>query len=110
MSLLRHLVSEESYHGFVSNFFLTLLVTYFQVMTFSAGTYFALPLATLQSTLVVLSGVGIRTTTFVADSLLLKLVLTVTTYETCVVPISLTVGMTRNGSLIFDVERYLMIC
>ena len=49
---------------------------------FSAGTYFALPLATLQSTLVVLRGVGMRTTTFVADSLLPKFVLTVMTYDT----------------------------
>lgn len=46
---------------------------------FSAGTYLALPLATLQSTLIVLSGVGIRRTTLVADSLLLKFVLTVMT-------------------------------
>ena len=83
------------------------VVTYFHIMTFSAGTYFALPFATLQSTLVVLSGVGIRTTTFVAESLLLKFVLTVTTYDTCVVPISLTVGMTRNGNFTFEVDRYL---
>jgi hypothetical protein len=81
--------------------------TYFQTTTFSPGTYFALPLATWQSTAVVFSGVGMRRTTFVADSLLLKLALTVTAYETCVVPISVTVGITRRGSLTFEVERYL---
>lgn len=46
-------------------------------------------------------------TTLVAESLLLKLVFTVTAYDTCVVPISLTVGRTRNGSFTFEVERYL---
>ena len=74
--------------------------------TLSAGTYFAFPIGTLQSTFVVFKGVGIRTTTFVAESLLLKFVFTVTTYETAVVPISFTVGITRRGSLTFDVERY----
>jgi hypothetical protein len=48
-----------------------------------------------------------RITTFVAESLLLKFVLIVTTYETWVVPISFTVGITRRGSFTFDVERYL---
>ena len=83
------------------------VITYFHTTTFSAGTYFALPLGTLQSTFVVFRGVGMRITTFVAESLLLKLVLTVITYDTWVVPISLTVGMTRKGSFTFDVERYL---
>lgn len=78
---------------------------YFQTTTFSAGTYLAFPLGTLQSTLVVFNGVGMRTTTLVADNLLLKLVFTVTLYETCVVPISFTVGMTRSGSLTLEVER-----
>lgn len=82
-------------------------MTHFHTTTFSAGTYFALPLGTLQSTVVVLRGVGIRMTTLVAESLLLKLVFTVTAYDTCVVPISLTVGRTRNGSFTFEVERYL---
>ncbi len=81
--------------------------TYFQTTTFSAGTYFAFPSATLQSTLVVLRGVGIRMITLVAESLLLKFVLTATTYETCVVPISFTVAMTFRGSLTFVVDRYL---
>ena len=79
--------------------------THFQTTTFSAGTYFALPLGTLQSTLVVFNGVGIRITTLVADNLVLKVVLTVMSYETCDVPISFTVGMTLSGSLTFDVER-----
>lgn len=57
--------------------------------------------------MVVLSGVGIRRTTFVAESLLLKLALMVTTYDTWDVPISFTVGIIRNGNLTFDVERYL---
>lgn len=75
---------------------------------FSAGTYLALPLGTLQSTLVVLSGVGIRITTLVAESLLLKSAFTLTIYDTCVVPISLTVGITRSGNLTFLVDRYLV--
>ncbi len=75
--------------------------------TFSAGAYLALPFCTLQSTVVVFRGVGIRKTTLVAESLLLKLVFTVMLYETCVVPISFTVGITRKGSLTLDVERYL---
>lgn len=81
--------------------------THFQTTTFSAGTYLAFPFGTLQSTVVVLSGVGIRTTTFVAESLLLKFVLTVTTYETDEVPISVTVGIILSGSLTFEVDRYL---
>ncbi len=81
--------------------------THFHTTTFSAGTYLAFPFATLQSTLMAFSGVGIRMTTLVADSLLLKLVFTVTTYDTCVVPISFTVGITRSGSLTLDVARYL---
>ena len=81
--------------------------THFHTTTFSAGTYLALPFATLQSTVVVFNGVGILSTTLVADSLFPKFALTVTAYETCVVPISFTVGMTRNGSLILDVHRYL---
>jgi hypothetical protein len=84
-------------------------VTYFHITTFSAGTYLALPFATLQSTLVVFNGVGIRKTTFVADNLLPKLAFTATLYDTCDVPISFTVGITRKGSLTFDVERYLHV-
>jgi hypothetical protein len=82
-------------------------VTYFHTTTFSAGTYLALPFATLQSTLVVFNGVGIRKTTLVADNLFPKLAFTAMLYDTCVVPISFTVGITRKGNLTFDVERYL---
>lgn len=39
------------------------------MMTFSAGTYFALPMPTFAFTPVVLSGVGIRKTTLFALSL-----------------------------------------
>ena len=80
---------------------------HFHTTTFSAGTYFAFPFATLQSTFVVFSGVGILITTLVAESLLLKFVFTVTTYCTCVVPISVTEGITFSGSLTLDVARYL---
>jgi hypothetical protein len=83
--------------------------TDFQTTTFSAGTYLAFPFATLHSTVVVFNGVGIRITTLVAESLLLKFAFTVTVYETWVVPISVTVGMIRRGSLTLDVERYLGI-
>jgi hypothetical protein len=79
--------------------------THFHMTTFSAGTYFALPLATLLSTVVVFRGVGIRKMTSVADSLLLKFALTEIVYDTCVVPISVTLGMIRSGSLTFEVDR-----
>jgi len=72
---------------------------------FSAGTYLALPLGTLNSTLVVFSGVGILTTRLEAESFVSKLVLIATIYETPVVPTSLTVASTLIGSFTFDVER-----
>ena len=81
--------------------------THFQMTTFSAGTYFALPFCTLQSTFVVFRGVGIRKTTLVADSFGLKFVLTLTMYDTCDVPISVIVGITLIGKLTFEVDRYL---
>jgi len=76
---------------------------------FSAGTYFAFPVAVFRSTEVVFKGVGIRSVTVVALSLELKLALMVTTYETSLVPFSVMVGRTRRGKLIFAVERYLKI-
>ena len=81
--------------------------TNFQTITFSEGAYLALPVATLQSADVAFRGVGIRNTTFVAESLTLKLALTVIVYCTCDVPTSVTDGVMRKGSLTFDVERYL---
>jgi hypothetical protein len=78
---------------------------HFHMTTFSAGTYFALPLATLLSTVVVFRGVGIRRTTSVADNLLLKFALTEIVYDTCDVPISVTLGMMRSGNLTFEVDR-----
>ena len=56
--------------------------TNFHTITFSSGTYFAFPFATLQSALVAFNGVGILNTIFVADSLLLKIVLRVIVYCT----------------------------
>ena len=82
-------------------------VTHFHTTTFSAGTYLAFPVEALHSTDVVFKGVGMRSTTLVADNLLLKFALTATIYVTCVVPISVTVGITRSGNLTFDVDRYL---
>lgn len=76
-------------------------------MTFSEGAYLALPVATLQSADVAFRGVGIRNTTLVAESLTLKLALTVIVYCTWDVPTSVTDGVIRKGSLTFDVERYL---
>lgn len=83
--------------------------THFHTITFSAGAYFAFPVATLQSADVAFNGVGIRRTMLVAESLLPKLALTVTVYCTCVVPISVTDGMTFKGNLTFEVERYLEV-
>ena len=83
--------------------------SHFHTTTFSSGTYFAFPLVTLFSTVVVFNGVGIRRTTSVADNLLLKFALTETVYDTCVVPISVTLGMIRRGNLTFEVDRYLFI-
>lgn len=44
-------------------------ITHFQMITFSAGTYFALPTPTLLETFVVFSGVGILKTTLFAFNL-----------------------------------------
>lgn len=98
-SLIDHAVRERPYENIQG--------AYFHTTTFSAGTYLAFPFATLQSTVVVFKGVGIRNTTFVAESLLLKFAFMVIVYETWVVPISVTVGMIRRGSFTFEVERYL---
>ena len=56
--------------------------TYFQMITFSAGEYFALPDAVLHVAMVVFNGVGIRSTILVALSLGLKPVFTVMLYWT----------------------------
>ena len=56
--------------------------TDFHTITFSSGTYFAFPFATLQSALVAFKGVGILNTIFVADNLLLKIVFRVIVYCT----------------------------
>jgi hypothetical protein len=76
-------------------------------MTFSAGTYLALPTTTLHSTRTVLSGVGIRRMMPLADSLWSKLALRLIVYSTLDLPTSLTIGCRRNGRLMLVVERYL---
>jgi hypothetical protein len=76
-------------------------------MTFSAGSYFAFPLGTLHSTVVVFRGVGIRRETSVALSFESKTALTVIVYETLAVPFSTTVGRTLMGKFMDEVERYL---
>ena len=68
--------------------------------------YLALPTWTLQSTLVVLSGVGMRRTMLLALSLGEKLALSCIVYSTLLLPTSSTIGWTLNGKLTFDVERY----
>lgn len=84
-------------------------LAYFQLIVFSAGTYFAFPVAALQSTSTVFSGVGIFKTTFVAASFMLKLAFTVTEYVTWDVPISVMTGIIFRGNLTFEVDRYLCI-
>ena len=81
--------------------------THFQMITFSAGSYFAFPIRALLSTTVVLRGVGIRRVTSVALSLESNTAFTVTVYDTLDEPFSTTVGKTRIGKLTDDVERYL---
>lgn len=76
-------------------------------MTFSAGSYLALPLGTLQSTVVAFKGVGIRNETSVALSFVSNTAFTVIAYETLDVPFSTTVGKTLIGRLTDVVERYL---
>lgn len=49
-----------------------------------------------------------RRTTLVADNLGLKFVRMLTIYDTWVVPISVTVGNTLSGKLMFEVDRYLL--
>lgn len=83
--------------------------THFQTTTFSAGAYFALPTATLHSTRVVLSGVGIRRTMPLALSLPSKLVRREIVYSTLDLPTSLTIVCNLNGRFMFVVERYLVI-
>lgn len=81
--------------------------TYFQTIILSAAIYFALPKETLQSTLAVLSGVGIFKLTFVAASFEEKVVRICIVYSTLVLPTSSIIGCTLNGRLTFVVERYL---
>lgn len=81
--------------------------TYFQMITFSSGTYFPLPVAHLTSTVVVFSGVGIRRTMSVALSLLLNVVRTATVYSTLDRPCSTTIGWIRRGRFTLVVDRYL---
>lgn len=83
------------------------LRTHFQMIMFSAGTYFALPIPTLHSTLAALSGVGILITTLLALNLGGNMLRTWTVYSTRDLPISSTMGCTRKGRLMFEVDRYL---
>lgn len=82
--------------------------THFQMIMFSAGTYFALPIPTLHSTLAALSGVGILITTLLALNLGGNMLRTWTVYSTRDLPISSTMGCTRKGRLMLDVDRYLV--
>lgn len=83
--------------------------TYFHIMQFSAGAYFALPPElTFTSTLAEFKGVGILKITLLAYSLGEKLALTLILYSTRVFPISFTTGWTLNGRLTFSVVRYLV--
>ena len=69
--------------------------------------YRALPIATWHLTLVVLSGVGMRSTTCVALSLESKLARTRTVYSTRDLDTSSTIGCTLKGKLTLLVHRYL---
>lgn len=83
--------------------------TYFQMIQFSEGAYFAFPPdPTLTSTLAEFKGVGIFNITLFAYSLGEKLALTLILYSTRVLPISVTTGCTLNGRFTLSVVRYLM--
>ncbi len=76
------------------------VLTHFQTMAFSVALYFARPLEHITWTPLVLFGVGIRTSTFWAKRLALKLALTTTLISSLCLPISRTNGMRRKGSVI----------
>lgn len=76
---------------------------------FSAGTYFALPIWTLQLTDVVFSGVGIRKTTSFAFSFGSKFAFRCIEYSTRDFVGSTTCVCSLNGKLMLVVERYLNI-
>lgn len=76
-------------------------------MMFSAGTYLAFPICTLQLTDVVFSGVGIRSTTSFALSFGSKLAFRCIAYSTRDLEGSTTCVCSLNGRLMLVVERYL---
>ena len=85
------------------------MVTYFQTIEFSAGTYLALPDEAVHVTPAVLSGVGMLRTTLLAYNLDEKLALTRILYSILDFPISITTGWTLNGRLILSDVRYLHV-
>lgn len=82
-------------------------MTYFHRITFSAGRYFALPMPTLTSAFVVLSGVGMRRTTLFAFSLPSKAARKWIVYSTRDFVGSVTCVCKRKGRLMLLVHRYL---
>ncbi len=76
----------------------------FHTMLFSAGSYLALPCVQRSEMRAVLSGVGMRMTTLVANSLDPKLALTPMLYSTLVLPTSLTMAWILKGRLTFSVR------
>ena len=80
---------------------------YFQTIAFSDALYLALPFMHSSWTPDVLRGVGIRISIFCAKSEGLKLDLTTTLTSIFVRPTSRTRGITRNGSEMSLVVRYL---
>jgi hypothetical protein len=81
--------------------------THFHTMAFSEALYLALPFMQISWTPEVFSGVGMRTSIFCASSEGLKLDLMTTFTSSFVRPTSRTRGITRNGSEISFVVRYL---
>ena len=82
--------------------------THFHTIMFSAGTYFAFPTPTLLFTLVVFNGVGILNTTLLAFSLGSNDARRWMVYSTRDLVGSVTWVCSRNGRLIFVVDRYLL--
>lgn len=83
------------------------IMAHFQMITFSAGTYFAFPTPTFVATFVVFNGVGIRSTTLLALSFGSKAARRWIVYSTRDFVGSVTCVCRRKGRLMLVVERYL---
>ncbi len=81
--------------------------THFHTIAFSPALYLALPFMQINCTPLVFGGVGMRTSIFCASSDGLKFDFTTTFTSILLRDVSRTSGITRNGSWMSFVVRYL---